>query len=199
VSVRLLVVLIATIFVSSSAATGAESARPLPIFYDQALAAQGFPNPLVRARIAGHEAIFIVDTGASVNVLADWYAEIAGVPSTSTDTRAQGSGGGAAPLRVARRVQGEWGDGQRFSLNEAIVISFPPYFKSQRLGGLVSPQLLAPAGMAAVLDLGIPSLQFAPYASALSDLRRAKASPAEVTQACRNASSRFVNRLRTVA
>ena len=41
-----------------------ESARSLPIFYDSALAAQGFPNPLVKARIAGHEAIFIVDSGA---------------------------------------------------------------------------------------------------------------------------------------
>ena len=64
----------------SHAATGTGS---LPVFYDRALAAQGFPNPLVKARIGGHEGIFIVDTGGA-NVLAKWYADAAGIPSVSS-------------------------------------------------------------------------------------------------------------------
>jgi Aspartyl protease len=172
------------------------STRSLPIFYDHALAGQGFPNALVKARIAGHEAIFIVDSGASVNVLADWYVEVAGIPANATDSTAQGSGGKATAERLAHRLQGHWSDGQRFSLNEAVVVAFPPLFKSLHLGGLVSPQLLAPAGMAAVLDLKIPSLQFVPFARALSDLRRSKAPtvPLDLTQPCRNADSKLVNR-----
>ncbi len=161
-----------------------------------ALAAKGFPNPLVKARIAGHEAIFIVDTGASTNVLADWYVEAAGISSEKTDGRARGVGGQTVPTRVVRHLQGRWSDGQRFSLDEGVVITFPPYFKSLQLGGLVAPQLLGTAGTAAVLNLGIPSLQFVPFERALSDLRRSKgpAAPIDQMQPCRNASSRFVNR-----
>jgi hypothetical protein len=172
------------------------SARSLPVFYDQALAAKGFPNPLVKARIAGHEAIFIVDTGASTHVLADWYVDVAGIPSATTDARAQGAGGQSVATRVVSHLRGRWIDGQRFILDEGVVLAFPPYFKSLHIGGLVSPQLLGPAGTAAVLDLAAPSLQFAPFERALSDLRRSKGSTAPIDQMhpCRNASSTFVNR-----
>jgi hypothetical protein len=172
------------------------STLSLPIFYDQALAAKGFPNPLVKARIAGHEAIFIVDTGASTHVLADWYVEVAGIPSAETDSTAQGTGGQSVATRVVSRLRGRWSDGQRFVLDEGVVLTFPPYFKSLHIGGLVSPQLLGPAGTAAVLDLAAPSLNFAPFERALSDLRRSKGSTAPIDRmhACRNANSKFVNR-----
>ncbi|MFZ0551014.1 MAG: aspartyl protease family protein [Steroidobacteraceae bacterium] len=132
----------------------------MPIFYDHALAAQGFPNPLVKARIAGHEAIFIVDTGAAANVLADWYVKVARIPSAKTDSTAVGTNGKTAPERLSHRLQGHWSDGQRFNLNEAVVLAFPSYFESLHLGGLVSPQALAPPGMAAVLDLRERWLRF---------------------------------------
>lgn len=173
------------------------STRSLPIFYDRALAAQGFPNPLVKARIAGHEAIFVVDSGASVDVLADWYVKVAGIPASArTDSTALGSGGRTTAERITHRLQGHWSDGQRFTLNEAIIIAFPPLFESLHLGGLVSPQLLAPTGMAAVLDLRVPSLQFMPFARALSDLQRSKAPtvPLDLTHPCRNSDSKLVNR-----
>ena len=179
---------------ASSAATAHSYAptstpRSLPIFYDHALAAQGFPSPLIKARIAGHEATFIVDTGAAANVLADWYVEVAGIPSAKADSTAVGTNGKTAPERLAHRLQGHWSDGQRFDLNEALVLAFPPYFKSLHLGGLVSPQALAPPGMAAVLDLRVPSLRFEPFARALADLRQATAPtiPIHLTEPCRNA------------
>lgn len=186
---------------ASSAATEQSSAstssRSLPLFYAPALAAQGFPNPLVKARIAGHEAIFIVDSGASANVLADWYVEAAGIPTVKTDSTARGTGGKSAAERLVHQLQGYWSDGQPFTLSEAVAVAFPPYFKSLHLGGLVSPQLLAPAGMAAVLDLRVPSLRFALFARALSDLRRSitPTAPLDLTEACRNAKSKLVNRV----
>ena len=85
-----------------------ESARSLPIFYDPVLAAQGFPNPLVKARIAGHEAIFIVDSGASVNVFADWYVDVAGIPAVRSDSTAADNAGKTAPEQLVHRVQGRW-------------------------------------------------------------------------------------------
>ena len=186
-----------TLFALAPPSSAQESARSLPILYDPALAAQGFPNPLVKTRIAGHEAIFIVDSGASVNVIADWYVEVAGIPAVRFDSAAVDNAGKTAPERLVHRLQGRWSDGQRFSLNEAIVVAFPPLFKSLHLGGLVSPQLLAPPGMAAVLDLRVPSLRFVPFARAQSDLQRSKAPTAQLdlTQPCRNADSKLVNRV----
>jgi predicted aspartyl protease len=177
----------------SNAPTGSPS---LPVFYDPALAAQGFPNPLVKARVSGHEATFIVDSGAGTNVLADWYVEAASIPSAESDSTARGSSGKVVAVRVVRQLQGEWSDGQRLRLNEAIVVGFPPYFKSLRIGGVLSPQLLGPAGAAAVLNLKIPSLQFVPYAQAVSELRRSNAPgvPIDLTKSCHNASAKFVNR-----
>jgi hypothetical protein len=97
---------------------------------------------------------------------------------------------------VAHQLQSHWSDGQRFSLNEAVVVAFPALFESLHLGGLLSPQLLAPVGTAAVFDLRIPSLQFAPFARAVSDLQRSKSLPPPLTktQACQNADSTVVNR-----
>jgi hypothetical protein len=173
----------------------------LPIFYDQALAAQGFPNPLVKARIAGHEAVFIVDSGASVHMLADWYEEATGIPAARIDTVVTGVSGNTAPARLAHRLHGQWSDGQRFVLNEAMVIAFPPYFKSLHIGGLVSPQALAPAGMAAVLDLRVPSLRFLPYERALSELRRSTTLtvPIDLTPPCQYLGANHMNRLYSAA
>jgi Aspartyl protease len=174
--------------------SSAPMSRSLPIFYDPALAAKGFPSPLMKARIAGHEALFIVDSGAGVNVLADWYAKVADVATTTAAGTATGSGGKTAAVRTTHQLRGHWSNGQGFTLKEAIVIAFPPLFETLHLGGLVSPQLLAPVGTAAVLDLKIPSLKFVPFARALSDLHLPQA--ITVPQAvCRNPDSQFVNRL----
>jgi hypothetical protein len=173
----------------------------LPIFYDQALAAQGFPNPLVKARIAGHEAVFIVDSGASVHMLADWYAEAAGIPAEKIATVVTGASGETAPARLSRRLRGHWSDGQRFVLDDAMIIAFPPYFKSLHLGGLVSPQALASTGMAAVLDLRVPSLRFVPYERALSELRRSTTptAPIDLTPPCQYRGANHINRLYSAA
>jgi hypothetical protein len=168
---------------ADQAPLNAKSTQSLPIFYDAALAANGFPNPFVKAQMRGHKAIFILDTGSSRNFLADWYVKVAKIPTSAmTNSKINGS---VVP-RLAHRIQGRWSDGQRFSLNETMVVPFPPYFESNHIGGIVSPQFLAPAGMAAVLDLKTPSLRFAPFARALSDLQQLNPSsePLPLNQAC---------------
>lgn len=179
---------------NAAARSSAAKSRSLPIFYDAALVAKGFPSPLVKAQIKGHEALFIVDSGASVNTLADWYARVAKIPTTTAAGTATGSGGKTAAVRMAHRLQGQWSDGQRFTLKEAIVVAFPSLFAALHLGGLVSPQLLAPRGTVAVLNLKIPSLKFAPLARAEHELP-ASQSITVPQQVCRNPDSRFVNRV----
>jgi hypothetical protein len=141
--------------------------------------------------MAGHEAIFLVDSGASTHVLADWFVKAARIPTSETGSTAQGSSGKTTRERVARALAGHWGDGQPFHLNQAAVVSFPAYFESLHIGGLLSPQLLAPPGTAAVLDLKNPSLHFSPFARAVSDLPASSESP---TPACRSPKSVFENR-----
>jgi hypothetical protein len=174
-----------------------QNALSLPIFYDQELKAKGFPSPLIRVRIAGHEALFIVDSGTGVNTLADWFAEQAGIAIEATTSRAQGFTGKENPIRVVNQIRGEWSDGRGFDLDQAIVVAFPALFESLHLGGLLSPQLLSPPGMAAVLDLTIPSLGFAPFAYTVSELKQTAflAFPPVMTRACFNPDSVFVNRL----
>ncbi len=145
----------------------------MPIFYDPALAANGFPNPLVKARIAGHEANFILDTGSTRNFLAAWFTKAANIPtSVMKDSKVNGS---VVP-RMAHRVQGRWSGGRRFTLKGTMVVPFPPYFESNHIGGILSPQFLAPAGMSAALDLKAPSLRFEPFEFALSALQEANPS-----------------------
>jgi hypothetical protein len=177
-----------------SAASNVKGTLSLPVFYDPALLAKGFPSPLAKARIAGHEVLFIVDSGASVNVLAAWYARLIEIPTTAAAGTATGSGGKTATVRTAHRLRGHWDNGQGFTLKEAIVIAFPALFETLHLAGLVSPQLLAPAGTAAVLDLKIPSLEFKPFARAMSDLHLSQAINVP-QQVCRNPDSQFVNRV----
>jgi hypothetical protein len=183
---------------ASQTAANATAHSSLPIFYDPALVAKGFPSPLVKARIAGHEALFIIDSGASVHVLADWYAKVAeirtGSDTNTTAGTATGSGGKTTAVQTAHRLRGQWSNGLGFTLKEAIIVAFPPIFETLHLAGLVSPQLLAPEGTAAVLDLKIPSLEFRPFARAMSDSHLAQAIKVP-QQVCRNPDSQFVNRL----
>jgi hypothetical protein len=166
----------------------------VPIFYDSALSAQGFLSPLVKLRIGRQEALFIIDTGASVNTLADWLAEVARLPNEASNSTTKGSGGREVPFRVAHHVTARMNNGESITLQEAIVVSFPPIFKSLHIGGLLSPQLLPPIGMTAVLDLRKPSLRFLPLAKDAPQLQLAS-SPSSDTKACRNPASPFMNRL----
>jgi hypothetical protein len=166
----------------------------VPIFYDPALSAQGFPSPLVKLRIGRQEALFIIDTGASVNTLADWLAEVARVPNEASNSTTKGSGDREVRVRVAHHVTARMNDGESMTLQEAIVVSFPPIFKSLHIGGLLSPQLLPPVGMTAVLDLRKPSLRFYSLAKDASQLQ-VVSSPSSETKACRNPASPFMNRL----
>jgi len=172
-------------FLRGARAEEREAAAPIDLQYDARLAAMGFPSPLVRATVRGETAAFIVDTGASVHTIASWLVDAAKMPAAASRATTTGSTGVETTVRTVSgeslHVAGRDGD---IRLGDAIVVDFPPIFAEQRIGGLLSPQLLAAAGTAAVLDLQTPRLTFGP------------ARPATVgTRVCRNESSPFANRL----
>ncbi len=169
----------------SQASYAAGYPENIPLEYDQKLSSMGFPNPLLKATVHGQTAWFIVDTGASVHTFASWLVSASRLKTFDTNSTVTGSTGVESKITVVRDLTLQLDrSGDEIPLREAIVVDFPKIFAEQRIGGLISPQLLAPAGKAAVVDLSVPRLSFgsAPVAS-------------EHTRVCTNRDSQFINRL----
>src|SRR5215471_11432880 len=67
--------------------------------YDAKLVGLGFPSPLLRGNIRGHQVWFVIDTGASVHTLASWFVTEAGVPARQTKATTKGSTGAESTIR----------------------------------------------------------------------------------------------------
>src|SRR6478736_4670165 len=81
-------------------------ADSIPLHYDAALVAQGFPSPVMRVNIAGQPpAQFLIDTGASVHTLASWFVKEANLQASAAQGIARGSTGEETGVRVVRPVE----------------------------------------------------------------------------------------------
>lgn len=152
--------------------------------YNADLAAVGFPNPVLRATVNGQAAWFLVDTGASVHTVASWFATATHLGLHDAKTTLVGSTGAASQGRAAGPIQLNTRDGGAISVRDAVVVDLPQVFADQHIGGLLSPQLLAPAGQAAILNLRTPSLSFAPFDDALSGLGLARSTATAGAHVC---------------
>lgn len=157
----------------------------IKLHYDLSLARIGFPSPLLRGSVRGESAWFIIDTGAGVHTLASWFVGATHMSTHTANATVQGSTGVESSLQTVygEAIHGEGGNAE-IRLREAIVVDFPPVFKEHRIAGLLSPQLLAPQNMAAILDLRDPRLSFGPPPPASAG-----------TRVCHNPASLFPNRL----
>lgn len=144
--------------------------RVLTLQYSADLAAIGFPNPILRATVNGQSIAFLIDTGASVHTVAKWFVTAAHLRSTAAGSTLRGSTGAIAQARDAAPFQVTTRDGNALDVRGAAVVDFPQIFADQHIAGLLSPQMLAPAGQAAVLNLRAPSLTFAPIGTAVASL-----------------------------
>ncbi|HXU31510.1 MAG TPA: aspartyl protease family protein [Thermoanaerobaculia bacterium] len=167
----------------------------IPLRYDERLVAAGFPSPAVRLTIGGRSAWFLVDSGAGVSTFAAWFVKNAGLSTVETATTMRDASGRAVPLRVVRGVAGTLPDGSTLKIEAAGIADFPPLFETNELGGLLSPQLLAPNGLAAVLDLRVPELRFEPFENALARLGATRVPEAKI---CEVAGADLANRLYAV-
>lgn len=153
--------------------------------YDAKLSAMGFSSPLAQGTVQGQTVWFIVDTGAGVHTLASWLVKTAHIKTYATNARTKGSTGIETPIRAVREEEIHFkGRKDGLRLQQSVVVDLPPIFEQEHIGGLLSPQLLAPANMAAVLDLRVPRLTFGPLPTATAG-----------THVCQNSDSPFVNRL----
>ena len=191
--VRASLVLLCAITVLGTARRS-NAADMLPLQYEASMNALGFPSPLLRATVRGQPVWFIVDTGASVNTLASWLVNAAHLEPRQTTATATGSTGAEKTVRMIASEMIQLDGGRQLALREAIVVEFPPIFAEQRIGGLLSPQLLAPRHAAAVLDLRVPTLRFEPFKMAVTKLGRHRLSVSSSSRVCRNSESPFENR-----
>jgi len=170
-------------------------ADAVPLHYDVSLIDRGFPSPVVRVKLPGQPpAQFLIDTGASMHTLASWFVDAAHAQAEPVAGSARGSTGHEASIRIVRRLDLGLERG-RLVLSQALAVEFPPMFAELRIAGLLSPQLLAPAGKAAILDLRKPALTFRSFDSGVDALRGKPSAPGAV---CINADSEFANRAYSV-
>jgi hypothetical protein len=95
----------------------------------------------------------IVDTGATHHVIADWLAKELSLSVTASGDKATDHTGKAVDVgrveNVSLSISG-WG-----AVNPPLILvtPLPPVLRKLGIGGVLSPQLLAPAGHATLLDL----------------------------------------------
>jgi hypothetical protein len=126
----------------------------------------GFPSPVLDATLGGLPARLLVDTGASAHVVTRQFAASGGLKTQKTGLTARDSTGQEIPaetLHADLRAAGT-----RLPI-ELAVLDFPRIFQEHAIAGLISPQLLAPAGEAAILDQRRGTLRFAPFEQALRE------------------------------
>jgi hypothetical protein len=173
----------------------------IPLRYESRLVTADFPNPATRLTIDGRSAWFLFDTGAGVHVVASWYANAAGLTiEERLDDTVHGRDSTGRPLRFrgVRAVTAQLDDTTPLTLAQAAVGDFPPEFERSQIGGVISPQLLAGPGEAAVLDLRIPELRLEPEGVALSRLG-ARWLPREQVRTCGSAGAAVPNLVYAVA
>ncbi len=171
VAFRAILVLACTV-TRTGAAPLTDNGETLPLRCGTSLSALGFPGPLLRATVRGVPVWFIVDSGASTHALASWVVSVAHLETRRTKSTVAGSTGVERPVRAITNQKIGLEGGHDLTLRDAIVVEFPPDFAEQRIGGLVSPQLLATRHVAAVLDLRTPLLRFEPFDRAAASLGR---------------------------
>ena len=180
---------------SSSATAQSTPSDTISLRYEEKLVALGFPSPLLRATVNGQLVWFLIDTGASVHTLASWLVSAAHLSTRETTATVTGSTGTGKPVRAVANQAILLEGGRLVELREAIVVEFPANFANNRIGGLLSPQLLATGSDASVLDLRVPALRFEPFDNAVTNLSREHPISSAGLHVCLNTQSPFENRL----
>ena len=164
---------IGVVLIVCTPAVVAAGSSAIALRYDAALVKNDFASPAARVTFNGRTAWFLVDTGAGVHMLCSWFVAAAGLredPTLADAISGVDSTGQRVKFRGLRSQAGRLEDGRPLTLDLATVGDFPPEFEQQDIGGVLSPQLLAGPGEAAVLDLRVPELVFEPFAGAVRRL-----------------------------
>ncbi len=130
---------------------GAPRAVPLA-FEAKKQGAKPFPFAFVEGKIGGQNTRFLVDTGASVHTIDSTIAQAAQL---------------ASPVKTSSLSIDGWGS---LPDHGVAVIELPASIRAHGIGGILSPQLLAEAGQALVVDLARKEMRQLSRSSAWSQV-----------------------------
>ena len=142
----------ATVPGGSTIAVEAVGPRHVTLRYE--LNGRKFPLPLVHGSIAGQAVWMLVDTGANSHVIASWVARRAGLAMRPLgDVGSDHTGRAVSAYTVEHPAVSidEWG---ALGDGPMLVTDVPEPIERIGIGAFISPQWLAAAGDAVVLDLG---------------------------------------------
>lgn len=170
---------------SSPVSSQVGSPAVIQLQYPGVLRDADVPTPAARVTVAGRSAWFLFDTGAGIHTLASWFAKAAGLGTAELEGMSgRDSTGRRLQYRVARAVRLSLDAGGEIALGDAAVADFPPFFEEHEVGGALSPQLLAPTGSAAVLDLRRPELRIEAFDAAISRIGAVELRRGPVLEIC---------------
>jgi predicted aspartyl protease len=146
----------------------ARSPRKVALRFE--LGGRRFPLPLVHGTVNGEGVWMLVDTGANSHVIASWVARKAGMPMRALgDVGSDHTGRAVTAYTVEhpRVAIDEWG---ALAEGPMLVTDVPEPIARIGIGAFVSPQQLAVAGDAVVLDLPGHEMRSAPWDEAAKTL-----------------------------
>jgi predicted aspartyl protease len=157
---------------SSASAVAPVESVPLPRRVELKFELNGrkFPLPLVHGKVAGEPVWMLIDTGANSHVIASWVARKVGLSMRALgDVGSDHTGRAVTAYTVEHPAMtvDDWGaipDGPM------LVTDVPEPIARIGIGAFVSPQWLATAGEAVVLDLPDREMRTAPWDDAVKAL-----------------------------
>jgi hypothetical protein len=128
----------------------AKQAPLLPV--PERAGAPSLPHLVVRARVAGHPTLLVVDTGAQASVLDATFAAAAGLRVTQSLAGGRDAEGRSIELQRVEQPAVELEGLGAVPDQPWLVVAFPDSFGERGIGGLLSPQALVTGQQAVVLD-----------------------------------------------
>ena len=129
-----------------------------------------FPLPLVHGTVAGEPVWMLVDTGANSHVIASWVARKVGLSMRALGDVGSDHTGRAVTAYIVEHPAVTIDDWGPLAAGPMLVTDVPEPIARIGIGAFVSPQWLAAAGDAVVLDLPNREMRTAPWGDAVKAL-----------------------------
>jgi predicted aspartyl protease len=129
-----------------------------------------FPLPLVHGTVAGEPVWMLVDTGANSHVIASWVARKVGLSMHALGDVGSDHTGRAVTAYTVEHPGVTIDDWGTLTDGPMLVTDVPEPIARIGIGAFVSPQWLASAGDAVVLDLANREMRTAPWDDAVKAL-----------------------------
>jgi predicted aspartyl protease len=139
----------------------ATAARKVELRFE--LNGRKFPLPLVHGAVAGEPVWMLVDTGANSHVIASWVARKVGLPMRRLGDVGSDHTGRAVTAYTVEHPDMSIDDWGALVQTPMLVTDVPEPIARIGIGAFVSPQWLAAAGDAVVLDLPGHEMRSAPW------------------------------------